>query len=691
MERTDVSSTGPLGLPQYLWQHAINTTDQDVKEALNLAKISNRDVLPAVRISVDEKREEALWRFWRWEPPHDRPDEGSIIVRDILEKTVCWIDAMHDDDTQLPQESQTAWHLVWSPFWFLLRRPVGDIQVFGRLVYDLEYAARLIVEYAILDVEKSDTFVETEELPKAALLSLYDGILRLLAYHVRTAMGESQLVEQHPDPQELRNSISAKESQVRSRLGLTASTSYAPTGEMYARGCENAAVQRVAITQELQDNIRTWITGISVAGGSADAQEYSRPNKAPASADFLGSGSFHCWWETSSSSLLLMHDQHHGTHGKCDLTKRAISHAAVNLEHPAPVFHIDCTGKTSGQDILKHIVLELAFGTGEPLKTWDSVIAAYNVKQAFAEMHGSTIPPMSVPECFTAILDIVAPGPATILLDQVGEQDANLIQTHMTDLVDRSENVLKVLIAVERSIHEDTHLREELGRRCIEHKNDTTLFFRHARPPQSPTNELCDTPEKGTELSAATPFQQSDALSAALEAGQLRPLLSLIHHTPGILDNHLPNNALTIAALHNHVPLLRYLLTLPRFTTADDASALIASAFRLAVLSNRFRCAVVLLSLPNATSPNTAIPEAVPTLSTPLLAAATRNHTRLVRLLLAHGADVNLAAASDAKLTPLAAAASAGAADAVRALLDGGADGGGSALDVGGGGGGGEV
>lgn len=278
---------------------------------------------------------------------------------------------------------------------------------------------------------------------------------------------------------------------------------------------------------------------------------------------------------------------------------------------------------------------------------------------------------MSVPGCLAAILDIIAQGPVTILLDQIGEQAATHVQNYMTHVIDNSVNVVKILITVKNSTPENFGFRTVLGHRFTEHTNGVLVLLRNAQPPRYPTGaESWLT--TGSCLSSASPSEQSDALLAAVKGRGLSTLISLVRNTPGILT-HLPNSVLATAVLNNDARFLSYLLTIPQCAT--DPSAL-ASAFRVAVLTNLIRCTALLLShQPAAPDPNARFSNAMPSMSTPLLVAASRNHARLIHLLVAHGADVNLFAASDRHLTPLFVAASAGAMDAVQALLAAGADG----------------
>ncbi|KAB2570852.1 Ankyrin repeat domain-containing protein 50 [Lasiodiplodia theobromae] len=681
MEQTDISRfSNPLFPPKYLWQHATDSADDNVKAALDLAKTGKRDVLQAVRKAADEKREQAVWRFWRFEPPR----QGTVIlreiviVRDLLEKIVHWIDILHHSDAQIPEERQTAWRLLWSPFWFLLRRPVEDVEAFGGLIYDLEYAARLIVEFEIMDLQRPGLLISTDNSPTNALALLYDGILRLLASHIRTAVHECT---DHPGSEEAvsraREETTARETKLNLSLGLDTNKPLTPNRKMYARECHSATVQKVTVSDDLRHQIQTWITGEIEDSSSHNAHDNAPPTGILSVDHLSGLKSFGSWWGSSSPCFLLMHGQQDGTDGICNIVREMIFQTNAQLERPAPVFYIDCAGKSSGHDILKQIVAELAFKAEDPSKTWDSVIAEYHVEQTQAEMEGTTVPPMSVRGCLAAILDIIAPGPVTLLLDQIGEQAATHVQSYMTHVIDNSVNVVKILITVKNSTPENAAFRIVLGHRFTEHTNGVLVLLRNAQPPRYATGAESwhTTLEPGSCLSSASLSEQSDALIAAVKGRGLTTLLSLVRNTPGILT-HLPNSVLTTAVLNNDTRFLTYLLTIPQCAT--DPSAL-ASAFRVAVLTNLIRCTALLLShQPAAPDPNSLFSDAIPSMSTPLLAAASRNHARLIYLLVAHGADVNQFAASDRLLTPLFVAASAGALDAVKALLAARADGNGT-------------
>lgn len=102
--------------PKYPWQTAIDGADGHLKDTLILARTGKRNVLLAIRKVVQEKREQAVWKSWRY----NAPENEAIIVSDLLEKILSWIDVLRESCISIPKEYRSEWHLLWSPFWFLL-------------------------------------------------------------------------------------------------------------------------------------------------------------------------------------------------------------------------------------------------------------------------------------------------------------------------------------------------------------------------------------------------------------------------------------------------------------------------------------------------------------------------------------------------------------------------------------------
>lgn len=637
--------------PKYPWQAAIDEADGDLKDILILARTGKRNVLLAIRKVVQEKREQAVWTSWRYHTP----EHEAIIVSDLLEKILSWIDVLRESGISIPKEYRSEWHLLWSPFWFLLRQPVGDVQAFGNLVYALEYAARLLVEYETSPRHEIEAFFSEDDTPKDTLVSVYDTVLHLLAHYIHITTGKTTYdgltLQRNQTPWRL--VLRTKEADVHLRLG------WETNGDLTLRNRESTTYE-IPMTEELHGKIRTWISAGLMDSGIVSQSSNHETNST---TQVLELEELRYWWESSSSSILSIHNDEAETRDVCDAVRKAISSTSAEQKAPTPLVYVNCIGITSAEDILRYVVAKLTLSSQEPWKAWDTIISEYRVKQAFAEVKGQEVSPMNAQECLDIILNVAAASPVTLLLDQVQTQSIRQLLSSLVYAVDNSDHIVKILIATEQDLPEGElhHLRNL--------QDGTKLYRRNARSQQSwetLQDQLSD-PLPGTALSAASPSEQEAALLIAIEAGDTTTLLSLIHHTPNI-TSHLPTNALFTAVFHNHVPTLSYLLTLSPF---DTDPSLLTPSLHLAALNNRPRCARLLLSHnadPNAPNPTT------PTFSTPLLAASARGHVRMLKLLLAHGANPNTPSPTDPQTTPLVAAACMGHASAIRALLAAGAD-----------------
>lgn len=510
--------------PKYPWQAAIDGADGDLKNILILARTGKRNVLLAIRKVVQEKREQAVWTSWRYHTP----EHEAIIVSDLLEKILSWIDVLRESGISIPKEYRSEWHLLWSPFWFLLRQPVGDVQAFGNLVYALEYAARLLVEYETSPRHEIEAFFSEDDTPKDTLVSVYDTVLHLLAHYIHITTGKTTYdgltLQRNQTPWRL--VLRTKEADVHLRLG------WETNGDLTLRNRESTTYE-IPMTEELHGKIRTWISAGLMDSGIVSQSSNHETNST---TQVLELEELRYWWESSSSSILSIHNDEAETRDVCDAVRKAISSTSAEQKAPTPLVYVNCIGITSAEDILRYVVAKLTLSSQEPWKAWDMIISEYRVKQAFAEVKGQEVSPMNAQECLDIILNVAAASPVTLLLDQVQTQSIRQLLSSLVYAVDNSDHIVKILIATEQDLPEGElhHLRNL--------QDGTKLYRRNARSQQSwetLQDQLSD-PLPGTALSAASPSEQEAALLIAIEAGDTTTLLSLIHHTPNITSQTLP-------------------------------------------------------------------------------------------------------------------------------------------------------
>ncbi|KAK0642338.1 Ankyrin-1 [Lasiodiplodia hormozganensis] len=626
METTTVDdSESRTDTPKFLWQRALGQADDDLRKTLLATKTNRRDVLKAVRKVVQEKRCQSLWKRWTYETA----EKDVVIVRDLLEKILCWLDLIQANARLNPQcfseDLQAAWRLTWSPFRFLLRKTAEDAQAFGEMVNGLACALHILVRYLALEAERPSQAIKDTSSSDGAILSVYHAVYDILAHYIRSDdKGTGAEVDTH----QLREKLLQADSNAQAAIGQT----NIPTEALYLRSAAPETIHEVRIPDELGSSLRQWgIPALLEAG----EDKYTPDTRC----ELLESESFRSWWESSTSSILSLC----GAVGICQAARKLLAGSSTS----APVAYIDCSKLSSALEILQHVVASFTLANDE--KCCDVLVTEWHIKQAESQQHGSTTGPLSLQDCLRITLDMSAANPMTILLDGVLDTDDEKLSDSLIEVVDKSENVVKVLLVTEHDI-------PLLG--CERSSPAAANFhIRNAKAQPSWKDLEATTPPSVYHLAEA---KQQATLHDAIKSGDIASVVSLIHHTPRVAAD--PKDALSTAVLHNHTDILTYLLNALPPTSSNDA---LASALLVAALTNHTRCARTLLSHHgiDRTAKDTA-----------LRAAATRGHARTIKQLLAYYYAENTAAATVAATAAAAAAlpfaAQHGHTGAVHALLD---------------------
>lgn len=160
------------------WQKAFNCLDPDLKTALDSVRTRKLDVVSAVLRAADDKRQLCIRKQWRFTAPNGR----VVVVRDVLEKVVSWINRYKAVGDVASQYDPVNAALPWAAFRFLLDVASGDVQAFGLIVTVLEAVARIIARTKITEevyVHKSGPADLTQPLQDALVLLLADALVLL--------------------------------------------------------------------------------------------------------------------------------------------------------------------------------------------------------------------------------------------------------------------------------------------------------------------------------------------------------------------------------------------------------------------------------------------------------------------------------------------------------------------------------
>jgi hypothetical protein len=105
------------------------------------------DVVSAVLRAADDKRQLCIRKQWKFTTPSGK----VIVVRDLLEKVVGWINRYKAVGDVASQYDPVNASLPWAAFRFLLNVACGDVQAFGLMVTVLETVARIMARSKIVE------------------------------------------------------------------------------------------------------------------------------------------------------------------------------------------------------------------------------------------------------------------------------------------------------------------------------------------------------------------------------------------------------------------------------------------------------------------------------------------------------------------------------------------------------------
>lgn len=118
--QTQSTSTPSLSLqigpsPVGLWQKALAALDDDLKATLDFKSSTKRDILEKTLKTAEDKRQLCLRKRWKI-----RIRGKDVVVRDVLEKIVKWLDHFKAIGDVTAQYDPTHTALAWAGVRFLL-------------------------------------------------------------------------------------------------------------------------------------------------------------------------------------------------------------------------------------------------------------------------------------------------------------------------------------------------------------------------------------------------------------------------------------------------------------------------------------------------------------------------------------------------------------------------------------------
>jgi len=124
-----------------LWQQAIDSLPPSTIQSLDPARTGKRDIALAALEEAERKRQLASKKRWRIA---EGAGGGDVIVRDVVEKIIGWINRFKAVGDQMVQYDPGHAALPWAAVRFLLQAAVNESAVYSELVLDLEMVTRLL-------------------------------------------------------------------------------------------------------------------------------------------------------------------------------------------------------------------------------------------------------------------------------------------------------------------------------------------------------------------------------------------------------------------------------------------------------------------------------------------------------------------------------------------------------------------
>ncbi|KAL0264155.1 hypothetical protein SLS55_000101 [Diplodia seriata] len=243
-----------------LWDRAFDELDAHDRQRLAAVQPDRLTVLEDVLDSVEQKKQTCLEKRWAIR----KPNGDRVILRDLCEKVVCWIDKFKAVGDAATQYDPGHAALPWAAVRFVLQVAVNDHHMFSAMLEGVEHTSYQITRCAIiemlylgppssrLDLLASSTHCHLQ----SSIVRLYSSILQYLArageyYSKSTAKRilESATTVQDAAVKSSQDSIRGYEEQVLRCLQL----------------CEQASINEVLVQEKEEvkhpfGSLATWNT-----------------------------------------------------------------------------------------------------------------------------------------------------------------------------------------------------------------------------------------------------------------------------------------------------------------------------------------------------------------------------------------------------------------------------------------------
>ena len=488
-------------MPRDLWKDALDSLNEKDRKNIDYGRLDKRAVLEDVLATVLDARAESDRRKWsfRWK------GKEKIIIRDVLEKIVKWIESVIAAGDVAIQFDPVHAALPWAAIKFLLRLPINEIQVRGPILLGIEQVAKTITRCSI--VERLYTGGSQQDLQQelsSSLVELYATILRYLIqakkYFERSM---AKTIVQSMVPASIRGVDNLLEEIQRKETLVTAmrelfdveqqrSLQSFAQSEQTALGTiiqatsglkvsmhDHAYRTRTSLSNLLKtidDPLQQMVTNVSnlVEISEKDRRRRVlqwlcttpyRSNLKTVLQDIIpGSGlwllerpEFAQWRDASYSAVLWLHGI--PGCGKSKLIARVVEQLQSQVPRDStaivPLAFFFCARNTAEPlrsqpaEILRAVVKQL--GTTEQMHlVHATILKAFEDQEAESDIDGASLSQFNAGEATKMILSLTDDNPAIIIVDALDECNPDLryqLLEAFENLVSQSKNVVKVLVS----------------------------------------------------------------------------------------------------------------------------------------------------------------------------------------------------------------------------------------------------
>ncbi|CAI7659227.1 unnamed protein product [Penicillium glandicola] len=466
----------PAPSPDY-WGKAIDLLEDDLRTDLSSVSSRKLDIISAVLKSAEDKRQLCIRKQWRYKTPSG----GTIVLRDVLDKIVAWVDRFKLAGDIAIQYDPVHAALPRAAVRFLLDIACGDAQVFGSMTTVLETTIRVIGRCRILEDMLCNSHPCDISAPfEDALMRLYAEVLRLLARSVRY-FGRST------GPRILSSALQAglgsvtikpiedREAEVLKfaslfdtkavqglhvkvpKLADNTTDALLNLDARFTRLIDTNTTMHKIIEEKKLKLLLRWLSSTSVLTHHRSVASRRLPDSTKW---LLNHPEFRSWRDSSEFLTFLLH----GVRGcgKSTILSTVVDHFLpqphINFLTP-PCASFYCQDSPSEPDraspvhILRCILKQLA-----------AVLSVYERRVEDAERNGTETRELELNECVDLFPDVTATSPAYIAVDAIDElpdEDRAIVLEALKQVMVNSASVIKVFITTRDNVHLDTLLDSE--------------------------------------------------------------------------------------------------------------------------------------------------------------------------------------------------------------------------------------